>query len=192
MKRKSRLLSSGGSSLKRVSERGRLLTALYHHMFDKIGGCANYSKKTEYQVGVGRINEEAHCIFGSVMKSMQWKGHSEIPHIEEEIGLLEKDVNEYERDIGPYEALNDSGMVKNAKRVRDEVDMLELELKNVKPEDEKDVVNLEMARRSLGIMRRIADEIIENPNEKPFWHVRSEVRELREFFETRYVPVIGG
>lgn len=89
---------------------------LYDMMFDRIRSNAGYGCETEYNVGVSRIAEALHCVFGAAAKSIG-TGYSEAGHIDEEISELEKCVDEYDRSIEQYNVNNTKKTLENAKRV---------------------------------------------------------------------------
>ena len=161
---------------------------LYDLMFDKIGDNARFPSKTEYQIGVGRICEQNHCVFGSAMKSM-WGNASEIAHIGEEISLMESDVKEYSRDHPHYNVLNDEDMINNANRVILISNTIKEKLAKIQPTTKRDRANIKIANMSNDIISKIATSIIENPSEKPFNVVAKNIKEIRHFFKYEYSPL---
>jgi len=66
----------------------------------EVGG---FSSATEYEIGLGRIAEAAHCILGSLAKGVrrdQPAGYRlEIGHISEEFDIIQQAIEEYGRDL---------------------------------------------------------------------------------------------
>ena len=63
--------------------------------------CGGFKHYTEYEIGIGRLLEELHCILGSLVRS-KYKVENmkyEIDHILEENNLLKRDLKEYSRDL---------------------------------------------------------------------------------------------
>jgi len=180
-----------------IEHNKKLADELHTIMFDRIGGNAGYSCATEYHVGIGCINEELHCIFGSTMRCFMSQPFvmGDIRHIEEELGLIEDDVVEYQQEIKPYTFNNDEKTVKNANRVLNLLDIVDIKLTYFKIKDERDEVLVEMATKSVKLMRKIAMLIIRYPSPqytssefKPFGLIRDDVKDLRNYFETEYKP----
>ena len=190
-------IASSQKPNKIMEDNKKLAAELHRIMFDKIGGCAGYSVATEYHIGVGLINEELHCIFGSTMKSIGIQPiiMGDIGHIEEELGLIEKNIVEYQRDINPYRLDNNEKTVVNANRVLNHLDDIDAKLKLIKQQTERDTAAVEMALKSTKIMRKIAMLIIKYPSPqyesngfKPFGYIEDNVKNLRIYFETEYKP----
>ena len=180
-----------------IESNKKLASELHDIMFDRIGGGAGYSYTTEYHVGVSNINEELHCIFGSTMKSIESQPFvtGDIGHIEEELGLIEGNIVEYQRDLKPYTFNNDEKTVANAGRVLNLLDIVDIKLTQFKLKDERDEVAVEMASRSVKLMRKIALLIIKYPSPdytssafKPFGLIKDDVKNLRDYFEIEYKP----
>jgi hypothetical protein len=148
-------------------------------------------------VGLGRINEELHCIFGSTMKSIGSQPFitGDIAHIEEELGLIEDNIVEYQQDLKPYKLNNDEKTVANAKRVLNHLDKIDVKLNLIEQQTERDKVAVELALKSSKLMRKIAMLVIEYPSPeydssflKPFGFIENDVKDLRNYFETEYKP----
>ena len=175
----------------------KLAGELHTIMYDRIGGNAGYSTATEYHIGIGSINEELHCIFGSTMRCFIARPFvtGDIRHIEEELGLIEDDIVEYQQEIKPYTFDNDEKTVENANRVLNLLDLVDIKLTLFEIKDERDEVLVGMATKSVKLMRKIALLIIRYPSPqytssafKPFGLIEDDVKDLRNYFETEYKP----
>ena len=181
-----------------ITEHNKELSIELHEiMFDRIGGNAGYRSFTEYHVGISCINEELHCIFGSTMKSIGAQPFitGDLGHIDEELGLIEDDIVEYQKDIDPYTFNNDEKTVANANRVLNLLDIVDIKLLQIEERTERDEVAVELASKSVSLMRKIALLIIRypspqytDPSFKPFGLIKDDVKDLRNYFETEYKP----
>ena len=180
-----------------IEHNKKLAGELHTIMFDRIGGHAGYRSFTEYHVGIGCINEELHCIFGSTMRCFMRQPFvsGDIGHIEEELGLIEDDIVEYQKEIEPYTFNNDEKTVGNANRVLNLLDLVDTKLTHFELKDERDEVLVGMATKSVELMRKIAMLIIRYPSPqytssafKPFGLIKDDVKDLRNYFETEYKP----
>ena len=180
-----------------IEHNKKLAGELHTIMYDRIGGNAGYSTATEYHIGIGCINEELHCIFGSTMRCFMRQPFvtGDIGHIEEELGLIEDDIVEYQQEIKPYTFNNDEKTVENANRVLNLLDLVDTKLTHFELKDERDEVLVGMATKSVELMRKIAMLIIRYPSPqytssefKPFGLIRDDVEDLRNYFETEYKP----
>lgn len=164
-------------------EKEEIATDLHNIMFDDIGSSGGFSHNTEYTIGVGRIAEGFHCIFGAAMKEII-TGLPENSHISEEIKKIEDDVDEYQRDIPQYTVDNSNEIIENAKRVislTKKIDKGLVRLKNAAVDED----TLVMAKLSNEGLRALCREIIDNPDDKPFEAVRPYVVKLRRALEER-------
>ncbi|MGD9014825.1 MAG: glycosyltransferase, partial [Candidatus Omnitrophota bacterium] len=90
------------------ASRDKILKDLYYRMFEIIGYRAGYSEKTEHAIGIGIINEEAHCIFGSCMRWLLYGTVPEKQHIEESLRFLLTNLKEYSRPLYLERHLDDN------------------------------------------------------------------------------------
>ena len=85
-------------------------------LYGGMPGGGGYGSATEFEIGLQRYCEAAHCILGSIHKSFYSDFehfYIEREHIHEEIGIMEKVAKEYSRDL--YLDRVETGIIDNNK-----------------------------------------------------------------------------
>jgi hypothetical protein len=77
---------------------------LRQHPYGKIKTCGGYRHYTEYEIGAGRMAEAAHCVLGSLVRSVGADGEvdltqGELAHIDEELGIIKRVQREYSQEL---------------------------------------------------------------------------------------------
>ena len=75
-------------------------TGSLNYLYGGMPGVGGYGAGTEFEIGLARYCEAAHCILGSIVKSA-FTDHFwiEKEHIHEEIGIMEYCIKEYSRNL---------------------------------------------------------------------------------------------
>lgn len=166
-----------------VTRFGELPRELHRIMFEEIGTNAGFGCETEYEVGIARICEAAHCVFGSAVRSTDGRPFGDFGHMDEEMEILNHCIKAYQVPHPNYEP--DLSVFPNAERAFTLTEKVHRMLRDNAEEIIAEIGgnNFNMAVLSNLVINRITYRIIADSETKPFKETEETVQRLSDYYK---------